>query len=333
MADNRKFRILSLDGGGVRGYLSVRLLEQIEDHLNKDGTNTPIGLRFDLIAGTSTGAIIASLLAKGLYAKDIKKIYKDHMSSIFQKRFILMRLFFSKYKSDGLQKVVKKYFFDNNEKKYLEMNSLERDLLITSFDLDEFQPKIFKSDYSEKNTIKYLISDAIMSSTAAPSFFPAYEGINGDKGIYIDGGISANNPSLVSLIEAKYFERKSKRNINPIKSFNEVFLLSVGTGKYSKKINLTGLKNSPKWDWALSLAKKTSPIKDVLFAAQEEITEKKVDLLCKSEKVSYIRVNPDLPEAVELDDLSKIDILEELNINQNNGYIYDIEKYLIGVNS
>ena len=81
---SNKFRILSLDGGGVRGYLTTLILENIEKQLNnQDGSTKPLGDYFDLIAGTSTGAIIGGLLATGKSAKEIKIIYEKDIKEIF----------------------------------------------------------------------------------------------------------------------------------------------------------------------------------------------------------------------------------------------------------
>lgn len=328
MVDNSKFRVLSLDGGGVRGYLTIGILEKIEQHLNeKEGTDVPIGMRFDLIAGTSTGSIIAALLAKGLYASKIKKIYDDSMNTVFKKRNIFKRLFQSKYCSSELKNIAEKELTDSETSGLLGFNELKRDLLITSFNLETFKPKIFKSNYSNKNYLDYYVSDAIMSSTAAPSFFPAYENVSNDKGIYIDGGVAANNPALIALIDAKHFDRKSKRGRSPIESLGSVSLLSIGTGKYATSLNLKGLKNSPSWDWAISFIKKTSPIKDVLFSSQEEIEESKVRLLSERENVSYTRINPNLREPIALDDVKKMSLLDQYT--QISAYEAALEKMLL----
>lgn len=82
--NNQKMKILSLDGGGVRGYLTAMILENVEKQLNlRDRSNKPLGEYFDLIAGTSTGAIIAGLLAIGKNASEVRKIYEDDIKEIF----------------------------------------------------------------------------------------------------------------------------------------------------------------------------------------------------------------------------------------------------------
>jgi len=325
---SEKFKILSLDGGGIRGYLSIKILENIEKHLNdKDGQNIPIGLRFDLIAGTSTGSIIAALLAKGLSAKEVREIYEKSMSKVFKKRSLFARLFQSKYCSVELKKIVFETLKNEKNTGQLFFNELQRDLLITSFDLDEFKPKVFKSDYSKKNNIDFQVSDAIMASTAAPSYFPAYSDSK-YGGVLIDGGVSANNPSLIALIDSKHFDRKSKRGISAPKSLADVCLLSIGTGNYKKKLDIRGLKNSPKWDWAINFAMRNSPVKEVLFTAQEEMEESKVRLLSEVEGALYKRINPDLDEYIELDDVKKMYFLDKYTSIEK--YIPDLEKIILG---
>lgn len=328
MGDKQKFRILSLDGGGVRGYLTIRILEKIEKHLNDiENTKIPIGLRFDLIAGTSTGSIIASLLSKGLSAKEVSEIYKSSMKSIFKKRGFISRFFQSKYESLELNELAKKYLTDKKTDNLLNFNQLQTHLLITAFNLETFKPKVFKSKYSKKNIKDYYVLDAVMASTAAPTYFPAYDKVTNDTGLYIDGGVSANNPALIALIDSTHFDVTSKRGTKPIESLGSVYLLSLGTGKHVKGLNLKGLKNSPSWDWAISFAKKTSPIKDVMFAAQEEIEESKVRLLAESEKVFYTRIDPNLRESIALDDIDKMTLLDKYT--SISAYEEDLERMLL----
>ncbi|WP_345986621.1 patatin-like phospholipase family protein [Sulfurimonas sp. HSL-1656] len=325
---NNKFKILSLDGGGVRGYLSIKILENVEKHLNdKDGNEVPIGLRFDLIAGTSTGSIIAALLAKGMFAKEAREIYEKSMSKVFKKRSLLERLFQSKYCSQELKNIVFDTLKDSATQQQLVFNELERDLIITAFDLDEFKPKVFKSDYSKKNDKKFCVSDAIMASTAAPTYFPAYSDSKAG-GVLIDGGMSANNPSLIALIDARHFDRKSKKNTLPPETLSDVCLLSIGTGDFKKKLDIRGLKNSPKWDWAINLAKRNSPVKEVLFTAQEEMEENKVRLLSETEGVFYKRINPKLNEYMELDDVQNMYKLDRFTSIEE--HLSSLEKMLLG---
>ena len=108
-----KFKILSLDGGGVRGYLTAIILSNIERALNQNNKEfVPIGKYFDLIAGTSTGAIIAGFLAIGKCANEIKDIYEKNIKEIFSdemKRF-KFNIFKSQYKKDNLTKMANEYF-------------------------------------------------------------------------------------------------------------------------------------------------------------------------------------------------------------------------------
>ena len=324
---NKRFKILSLDGGGVRGYLSIKILENAEKHLNnKDRKNIPIGLRFDLIAGTSTGAIIASLLAKGLSAKEVSEIYESSMKKVFKKRNLFTRYFQSTYSSEELEKIVLNEFTESNVK--LTLDNLERDLLITSFDLNTFQPKVFKSKYSVKNNIDYYVSDVIMASTAAPSFFPAYCKIETEKnGIFIDGGVIANNPSLIALIDSQHFNRISKEGTLAPESLKSISLLSIGTGKYIQPLDLRALKNGFKLDWAINFLKGISPIKEVLFSSQEALEESKVRLLSEVEGVLYKRINPILKEEVKLDDVDKMNSLDKYTSIEE--HIQDLEKIII----
>jgi patatin-like phospholipase/acyl hydrolase len=145
---DQKFRILSLDGGGVRGYLSIKILENVEIFLNEvNGNDLPIGNRFDLIVGTSTGAIIGGLLAIGKTAKEVRKLYENDISIIFGKEMMrgrIMRLFRPKYKSDILEKRARSYFEERTFK------DVTTDLIITSVDITTMTPRFHKSDFSKK---------------------------------------------------------------------------------------------------------------------------------------------------------------------------------------
>jgi patatin-like phospholipase/acyl hydrolase len=231
-------KILSIDGGGMRGLISVLVLKEIEKKTNKN-----IGDMFDLITGTSTGGMITLGLTvtnngKVQYNCDnIKKMYIDDGTTIFQKNpFSLFGLLRPKYSKKGLKDISEKYF---NHK--LLKNTSTR-VMINTFDIKKMQPVLFRS---YKHKFKNIPMKTILrATTAAPTFF---EPVKYNNKVLIDGGVFANNPLLIGLIEAQ-------------KLFNneEILFISLGNSLTMEKYNYN---NSSKW----GLIEWIDPIKDVLL--------------------------------------------------------------------
>ena len=317
MADNRKFRILSLDGGGVRGYLSIRLLENIENHLNeKEGNEKPLGERFDLIVGTSTGAIIAGLLAIGKRAKDIRKLYENDIPVIFgkqMKRNMATSIVYPKYKSIELQKKAESYFED------MTFEDVKTDLVVTSVDISTMTPRFYKSDFADKNKARAdeKLSSAIVASASAPVYFPVARNLK-HSDYLIDGGIVANNPSMVGLVDALTFERDSKHGIQKPNDLGDILLLSIGTGEQTEKpYDLKPLLNTGGMDWLFQLPlgkyEKSTPLIDILMASQAKLIEFQAKTLLEASSGLYRRINPVLSSKMKLDDVDCFGELKNLS--------------------
>ena len=305
-----KFKILSLDGGGVRGYLTAIFLKKIEEHLNhKYKEEIPLGLRFDLIAGTSTGGIIAGLLSIGTTAAEILRMYESDIPAIFSAKMqtnTLSTLWKSKYSSQVLIQKAEKYFTDPSTQIPLTFADVQTDLLITSVDLTTAKPRFHKSDYMARNRSRLdeKLSSAILGSTAAPTYFQAVSSKYAKS--LIDGGIAANNPSLVALIDALQFERSSKRgNQKPI-SITDTLLLSIGTGQIGEvPYNVNKLSNGGKLDWA-------KPISDILMESQSQLAAYQTHFLYQLHNAPYLRINPQLMTKMQLDDATSIALLKSI---------------------
>ncbi len=313
---NKKFRVLSLDGGGVRGYLSAKLLENIEQYLNKkEGNEKPLGMRFDLIVGTSTGAIIAGMLALGKSAKDIRKLYENDIPVIFgpaMKRNKLAGFIWSKYKPDALTQKAQSYFEE------LTFNDVKTDLVVTSVDITTMTPRFHKSDFADKNGNRAdeKLSKAVLASASAPAYFPvARHLIHSDY--LIDGGIVANNPSMVGLIDALTFERESKRGTRKPDGLDDILLLSVGTGEQTEvPYDLKPLLNSGGMDWLVQLPlgkyESSTPLIDILMASQAKLVEFQAKTLLEKSSGIYRRLNPKLGAKMKLDDASSVGKLKNI---------------------
>lgn len=316
---NQKMKILSLDGGGVRGYLTAMILENVEKQLNlRDGTNKPLGGYFDLIAGTSTGAIIAGLLAIGKSASEVRKIYEDDIKDIFSNE--MKRNKFDFFPINKIPVISNRPYFKTkySDKKLVERaehhfknltfefgKDIKTHLLITSVDITTMTPRFHKSAYNHKNKPREdeLLSNAIIASASAPSYFPVKEKLKYSSNL-IDGGIVANNPSLVALIDSFSFTEHENKD--------DVVLLSVGTGKACEiPYDVEPLQNTTiKW-----LRQNGSiPLVEILMNSQVALAEFQTSFLmdklgCKNQ---YERINPSLGIKIQLDDANKIDLLKNL---------------------
>ncbi len=214
------FKILSIDGGGIKGLYSSTILEKLEDEFGD------ISNYFDMLVGTSTGGLIALALSLKIPAKDISKLYEEKGSKIFKKSFCspCKQIFWGgKYKNNIFKEELENLF---GNKKIEESNNL---LCIPSYSITEARPYIFKWDHKEgslnrDNKVSYV--DVALATSAAPTFFPIHK-VN--KHQLIDGGIYVNNPTLVGLIEAlKSFVGKDKE-------FSSIEILSISSLEVNNK--------------------------------------------------------------------------------------------------
>jgi patatin-like phospholipase/acyl hydrolase len=296
----KNLKVLSLDGGGVRGYLTISILANIEIILNQDTKEyTPLGKYFDLIAGTSTGAIIAGLLAIGKSAVEVKDIYEKDMQEIFsdEMKNSKYNVFKSKYKKDNLIKKANEYFGDKTFKR----DDLVVNLLITVVDITTASPRFYKSDYFSKNITRVdeKLSDAIVASVSAPTYFPVAKDMEYSSYL-VDGGVVANNPSLVALIDAIKIKKE--------KEYDNIVLLSVGTGQVCEMpYDVEKLE-----DTQIGWISNNKAIIELLMNSQSKLAEYQTQFLAEELDVEYKRLNPSLGVSVALDDVSKIKVLKNL---------------------
>lgn len=205
----RRFQILSLDGGGMKGLFTAALLAELERDLG-----SPILRSFDLIAGTSTGGLIALALGAGYTPQEILDFYVDSAPGAFRRPASgLKRLIRPKHKPEPLLSTLEKLLGDR-----LVGNSQVR-LLIPAYSLDGNDVYIFKTSHHPSLTRDWQerMVDVALATTAAPTYFPP---ASVRHNLMIDGGIWANNPALVAVAEAVGLLGK------PLSSIS---LLSLGT--------------------------------------------------------------------------------------------------------
>lgn len=253
-----KKRILSLDGGGVRGAISIAFLEKLEEILSDiEGKHIFLCDWFDMIGGTSTGAIIAAALAKGFRSAEIKAFYKELAPKVFKNQWFRIPGIQSSFDAEILKVELEKVFTGLN----LDSDQLRTGLLLVLKRLDTGSSWIVVNNPNSKYWEtpadlsfignKHLsLSELIRASAAAPYYFDPQliEIIAGQEpGLFLDGGVTPhNNPSLAILLSCVL----PPYGLNWSLSESELSILSVGTGSFRPKVTAQQSKNSP----ALKLA-------------------------------------------------------------------------------
>lgn len=216
-----RYRILTLDGGGIRGVLTAVLLERLKGAVPGflEGT--------DLYAGSSTGGILALALAAGVDPTELRNLYEARGAVIFDDTIWddvvdLGKLRGADYDNQGLRRELKRVLGRRTR-----LKDLQSSVVVTSFDLDNehpdpekryWKPKIFHNlpgPDSDGDQPAYLVG---LYTSAAPTYFPSVDG-------YIDGGVVANNPSMVALAQTQ-----DRRAFPKPPALSDVRLLSLGTG-------------------------------------------------------------------------------------------------------
>jgi len=193
-AEGTRFQILSLDGGGILGMFSAAVLAKLEEDLGVRVTD-----HFDLITGTSTGGIIALGLGLGLRPREILQFYVGKGTCIFPRGLGLNRpkhLFRCKFSSAPLRQALQECLQDKR------LADSEKRLVIPSYNLDDNDVYLFKTPHNErlKRDFKVPMWKVAMATSAAPTYFPAFREVDSIR--LIDGGVWANNPTMVGIVEA-----------------------------------------------------------------------------------------------------------------------------------
>jgi len=254
----RPRRLLAIDGGGLLGLIPAECLIAIEKQLNDlTGTQKPLCERFDLIAGTSTGAILAAGLALGKTAAELRDFYLEYGREIFTKLPIWYRLWHS-YSSAPLERHLKEVFLESTT---LGSDRLRAQILIVSKNATLGNDWFFSNNPNNRffgNNAGLPLWQVVRASTAAPTYFPpqsiAVLDDAGDKQTYefIDGGVSSyNNPALQVFLEATV---PDYGNGWPMGA-DKILLLSLGTGFNSVAIEAGKAAKYNLIDWAQYMVK------------------------------------------------------------------------------
>lgn len=294
------YPILSLDGGGIRGVLTARLLDRI---LQK----RPLLMeKTRLFTGTSTGSILAIALAKGLQPAEIVDLYRLHGKEVFaasfwHKVFSLDGLVAARFSAQPLYRLLATALGTETRLKDL----LPKHVLIPTFQLDSANPlqpsgtnalrswkaKFYHNYPGPDSDGNMLAVEVILQSTAAPLFFPIHQG-------FIDGGIVANNPSLCALTQALH-PLTGKQELTNIR------LLAIGTGRRPLFVSARyGDWGVLQWGYRLRLH-----LLDLALESSNDLPNYQCQQLLGP---SYFRLDPLLEADIGLDAVDKVPLLIEV---------------------
>jgi len=278
------FYALCLDGGGVRGLYSAKLLFRlVKAHptlLNK----------VDLIAGASIGGVVALALAFGTSIDDVVSLLETQLPAMFEDSWYddikdFGNMLGADYSTTNIQKTLVNHFGKTT------LGQLNKKVLIPAIDLDNeasdparrtWKPKFFNNYQQSDQSV--LVSDVGVRATAAPTYFPTYQG-------YIDGGVVINNPSVAALCQAIDSGTGNQ-------DISKITLLSIGTGYHPTYISGDNL------DWGITQWAK--PLVSMIIDNTVDISHYQCSKLLKDK---YRRVNGDFPSPIALDSTKKLDDL------------------------
>ncbi len=285
----RVYRILSLDGGGIKGLFTATLLDRIV------GKWKGFLKKIDLVAGTSTGGIIALALARGVSPKRLVRLYEDRGKNIFDDSWLddvldLFTVVGAEYDNKNLAKELKSVLGDRTT-----LADLGKHVVIPSFDLDNeakskkrrmWKPKFFHNFSGGDSDGDELAMDVALATSAAPTYFPAHNG-------YIDGGVVANNPAMAALAQALDPKTGDQQLV-------DIRLLSIGTGTNTTYID----KKDLNWGYAQWV----KPLVELMIDGNMGVA----DFQCRQllgER--YHRLDMVLPQRIKMDDPSKVRVIKE----------------------
>ncbi|NEP57175.1 MAG: patatin-like phospholipase family protein [Symploca sp. SIO2G7] len=309
-----KFRILSLDGGGIRGVVSATILKEIEEVVKEKENGKALHEYFDLIAGTSTGSILAAGIACQKNAEEMVQLYEKRGKDIFLKQVRQKRkatlnplkigsfkpitfglqvlksyaLYPHESKNQGLANVLKQELKHKKLEKCPQIGEIkETQLLILAYDVLSRNTTWFANDDPTEWYYDTEIWKICTASASAPTFFPPYK-LPYSKDIilpHIDGGVAANNPELAAIAHALSMKTD---NSNP--KIEEIAVLSIGTGKTTSPYKYEEVKKWGLLNWA-------TKIPDIFLDPGAEnanyITQR---IFLGMERKNYLRLNFDLNE-------------------------------------
>lgn len=224
------FRILSLSGGGYRGLFTARILADLEERIG-----APIATRFDLIAGTSIGGILALALALEVPAKQMVALFEERGDEIFKKRWSFLSYLRSPYTQASLAALLESDTLFGQRI----LSACTHRVIVPAINHTTGRPVLFKTPHhpSFSTNYKHRLVDIALATSAAPGFFPRHTFNNCQ---YVDGGLFANAPGLLALHEAEHFLGQRRLNLH---------VMAIGTMSAKFTVDPRRNRNGGALDW------------------------------------------------------------------------------------
>jgi len=286
-------KILSIDGGGIRGIVPGQVLIALEDKLQKKmgDPNARIANYFDFFAGTSTGGILTCILlcpsetdpTKARFsAKEAVDLYVKNGGDIFSRSFLYKLLsgngiLSAKYQVTEIGKYLAEYFAK------LKLSQLLKPCIVTSYDIGRRQTKFFaqQDKAKEGDVADFYVKDVCRATSAAPTYFTTelIKSISGESYACIDGGVFANNPTLCAYSEV--------RNAQGDPTAKDMFVVSIGTGSQEKSYEYDKAKNWGAIGWV-------RPVIDIMMSGAAEVTDYHMVKMfsARGNEDNYVRIQP-----------------------------------------
>lgn len=309
---NKQTRILTIDGGGIRGLIPARILVSLERKLQQRTGRPEARLAefFDLVAGTSTGGLITCLLlapgenewTPAFTAQEIVDLYLDHGAEIFEAPLLkrirsLNGLRDERYEARGLEHLIDEKVGD------LWLSQLIKPCLITAYDVTRRKAKFFTQHDARNDDKDYQIKVVARSTSAAPTYFEAMPGENGRTPYaYVDGGLFANNPTMCAYVEAY-------RKLAGKPTAENMVVLSLGTGQIAKSYPYHSVK-----DWGV--VQWLKPLIDIMMSGASETVDYQMRQLfmAHGRSDSYLRLQVQIDK--EDTDLAELDNVTPANMDR-----------------
>ena len=324
-------RILSIDGGGIRGIIPGQILVALEKRLQQMDNNPEGRLAdyFDLIAGTSTGGILTCIYLlpdqensgkPRFTAEEAVALYLDRGDEIFdlnfwQKMKSGIGIIDEKYDEEPLTKALSEYMGDAM------LSNLLKPTLITSYDVQNRKGHFFKSHRAKNDEgYDFFVKEVARSTSAAPTYFEVSKATSasGEEYALIDGGVFVNNPALCAYSEARttifdQFRNKPKAS--------NMMILSIGTGNEDEAYPYKKVKKWGALQWLV-------PLIDIMMSGVSQTVDYQLkqiyDAVEKPEQ--YIRLTPSLENAnSKMDDVSKENLAALKRAGEINAKKFDDE--------
>lgn len=330
-------KILSIDGGGIRGIIPGMLLVALEGKLKLESKNPDAAIvdYFDFFAGTSTGGILTCLLLcpsedhptrPKFSAKAALDLYLEHGNEIFKMSFFKrfrakLGLAGERYNSQIFEGILKKYFGDTK------LSQLIKPCIISAYNIELRKTHFFRQQnaITRGESRDFYIRDVCRATSAAPTYFSVAEiySLANVRYPLLDGGVFATNPALSGLIEVTKAFNQTK--------INDIYLYSLGTGRSRRSYDYDHFKKSS----AMAIV---PALIDIMMSGVAETSDFFLEQLFHSvgKEQNYIRIEPDSLESIKegLDaasptNIQKLVALGDRTVSENDGLLTRIAKLLV----